>query len=236
MSDDEQQFGLDIPPHVQRRGRRRGLIAGAMESPTPKPMADHLKLYDDDGDSLDGKALMEQMLAEVEQMATPPDTKPTATSLGADFAIELAEEVLSQATADDFQPDSVGLKAILLAYLYGKLTMPRRHEHRELIKHAIADIRRQTGFWSRDAERERGNQWMRDRASEIWGQDHSKELRIGDAATMVRDDAMKEAERCLAQGDEGPRKHWLKSLDTIRKTIREVAPDYATKPGRPPRK
>lgn len=235
MSDDEQQFGLDIPPSVERRGNR-GLIAGAMESPPPKPMADHLNLYDDDGASLDGKALMEQMLAEMQQMATPTNAKPTATSLGADFGIELAEDVLGQPAADDFQPDSVGLKVILLAYLYGKLTMPRRHEQRELIRHAIADIRRGVALSSVEEERERGRQWMRDRASEIWGKDCTKELRIGEVASMVRDDALKKAERCRAQGDDGPRKHWPRSLDKIRKAIREVAPDSATKPGRPSRK
>lgn len=234
MPDDEQQFGLNIPPHIKRQGRRRGLIAGAMESPPPKLMADHLKLYDDGG-SLDGKALMEQMLAEMQQMATPLNAKPTATSMGADFAIELAEVVLDQTTADDFQPDSVGLKAILLAYFYGKLTMPRRSEHRELIRHAIADIRRQTGPWSVEAERERGRQWMKNRASELWGKDHAQALRIGEVANLVRDDVLEEVERRQKRGDEGPRKHWSKSCEAIRKVIRDIAPDYATKPGAPER-
>ncbi|MBW6390216.1 hypothetical protein [Billgrantia antri] len=233
MSDEEQRFGLDIPAHAQRRGR--GLIAGAMENPPPKLMADHLELYDDDGASLDGKALMEQMLAEMQQMATPLNAKPTATSLGADFAIELAEDVLDQASADDFQPDSVGLKAILLAYIYGKLTMPRRHEHRELIKHAIADIRRQVGPSSVEAERERGRQWMRDRASEIWEQDHARELLIGEVAAKVQRLVNEEARERESMRDESVRK-WPKSLEKIRKAIRPVAPDYATRPGRPSRK
>lgn len=235
MSDDEQQFGLDIPPHVQRRGRRRGLIAGAMGSPPPKIMADELLLSGPDG-LLHGRDVLAQMVDELRQMAPSSDEASPTSEYAADLCLELVKKIQHDTTDEDLAPMSNGHHLLLAGYLFGKLTMPSKKSHAEMSKHAIADIRRQTGFWSRDAERERGKQWMRDRASEIWAKDHGREKRIGEVASMVHDDAVKEAQQRQAQGDDGPHKHWPRSLDKIRKAIREVAPDYATKSGRPSRK
>lgn len=235
MSDDEQTFGLDIPDDVQRHGSDRGLITGAMNTPPPKTMADELSLTSSDG-LLHGRDVLAQMVSELVQMARSSDEQAPATEYAADLCLKLVQEVQHSATDQELERLSNGHRLLLAGYFYGKLTMPDKNRHAEMSRHAIADIRRQTGFWSVDAERERGKQWMRERASEIWAEDHIKELRIGKVASMVHDDVVKEAEERQGQGDEGPHKHWPKSLDKIRATISKVAPDYATKPGRPPRK
>lgn len=234
MSDDEQQFGLDVPNHTGLRGR--GLLAGAMYSPPPNTIANHLDLYDDEGNSRHGQELLEQMLVEMQQMVIPPNGKPTATSMAAEIGISMAREVEELATKENLEPDSIGHKMMLLGYIYGKLTMPRRSEHRKLLRHAIADLRRQAGPLSVQFEQERGRQWIEEKAMEIWRQDHDQELRISKVASLIRDDVLVEMKRCQEEGNDGPRKHWPKSLDKIKDTIRALAPDYAKKPGRPPRK
>lgn len=235
MADDDQWFGLDIPPHVQKLGRSRGLIAGAMDKPPPKLMADDLLLAN--GERLfHGQDILCQMVDELSQMASSSDEASSPSEYTADLCLQLVKSIRHDAADSDLSPVSIGHRLLVAGYLFGKLTMPTKESHAEATKHLIADIRRQTAFWHRDAERERGYQWMRLRACEIWEQDHNKGLRIGEVANMVRDDVVDETEKRQAQGDDGPRTHWPRSLNKIRKVIREVAPDSATKPGRPSKK
>lgn len=235
MADDDQRFGLDIPPHVQKPGRSRGLIAGAMNNPPPKLMADDLLLANAER-LLHGRDLLSQMVDELSQMAASSDEASSPSEYTADLCLQLAKSIQHDATNSDLSPVSIGHRLLVAGYLFGKLTMPTKESHAEASKHLIADIRRQTAFRDRDAERERGYQWMRRRAHEIWEQDHTRGLRVGEVANMVRDDVVNETEKRQAQGDDGPRKHWPRSLNKIRKVIREVAPDSAAKPGRPSKK
>ncbi|TCQ87838.1 hypothetical protein [Pseudomonas sp. JUb52] len=63
-------------------------------------------------------------------------------------------------------------------------------------------------------------------ASELWEKDTTRSIRVGDMADHVYARLLDEAQDA-AQAPE---------LDRVRKWIKEVAPDYAKRPGRPPRK
>ena len=231
ISDNEQSPQLDT--FTAPYPRSRGLIAGAMRNPPPKPMADHLELYDDKGSRVHGLELLRQMQVELHQMATPSDRRPTATSMAADICISMVCEALEEATANDFSPGSLEYKTLQLAYNFGKLTKPGRSEHRRLLKHMIADMKRQTGWLGPKAVQKQGREWMRAQAVEIWRQDHAQQLLVIDVAREVRLLAQEEAEHCHALGDKGPLLYWGVSLSAIRKNISRVAPPYAQKSGRP---
>ena len=132
--------------------------------------------------------------------------------------------------------------ALILGYLYGRLTKPGEKTSRESAAHWIIAMdllqreqKRERGPQSLEEKREAGRQWMREKASEIWAGDHEEELRIGAVAEKVRSMVEDEAKEREAIRDESA-KHWPRSLGAIQKAIRPVAPDYAKKPGRPPRK
>ncbi|EWH03226.1 hypothetical protein [Halomonas sp. BC04] len=229
MSDDELEYSLYISEHTQRRSH--GLIAGEMEPPPPKPQADDLMLtYGDDRVEMShGRDLLNQMTAELSQMAGSNE-EDIAT-----HCIWLIRRIQKAATEQELEPLSNGHILLMLGYFYGKLTMPSRESHAEMTRHFIAEIRRQAGPLSVEAERERGRQWMRERAARIWGQDHTQELRISDVAAQVQSMIKDEEKEREAMRDESVRK-WPRSLGKIKEAIRLVAPEYAVRGGRPPRK
>jgi hypothetical protein len=126
-------------------------------------------------------------------------------------------------------------RLLTIGYLYGRLTLPSREVQTEVVKHWMREHDRLAGTRGVEAERERGRKWMRDRAAKIWDEHHAEELGIGKVADMVKALVEKENEERKSRRDESA-KCWSKSLDRIKDAIRPVAPEYALKRGRPPKK
>lgn len=129
-------------------------------------------------------------------------------------------------------------RLLVIGYLYGRLTKPSRevkHElfrtRKEVEKLEEREERRLSGPRSVEAQREVGRQWMRNKAAEIWENDHSQELRIGKVTEMVKKLVEKEVAERKAMGDESAI-NWPRSIDIISKTIHPEAPPYAKKRGR----
>ena len=224
--------------------RRRGLLEGAMPQPLPRQWAEHLELLTADGKLTgvdDMLALMQRELDRLQEQIDPDD-EPDRHS---ETVLAAATAGILSAQAEQAQRESRRevYFSLLLGYLYGRLTKPGQRSEREAAVSSLVaeelsrtEGQRQVGLRSVEDEREAGRQWMREKAKEIWRKDRNREMRISEVASVVREGVLKEAEKRQAQGDDGPRKYWAKSPGKIREAISKVAPDYAAKPGRPPRK
>ncbi|WP_156821522.1 hypothetical protein [Halomonas smyrnensis] len=218
MPNDDQRLGLKVPEQHT--------------STVP-----HLRLVNSEGDMLNGKDLLNQMMDELQKvLASSDDSTSTAAEYATDMCMEMVRKVQAQVSKEELAPMSKGHFLLALGYLYGKLTMPDSRDYKELYRHYISDEERQIPLRKVEAERERGRQWIKNCARQVWEQDHAKELRIGEVVKRVLDTVRKEVKRQQNQGNEGPRRYWPSSAPKIRELIREVAPDYAVRPGRPSRK
>lgn len=231
---DESRPPFVLPDSVLRR--RRGLLAGAMTNPPPHQWAEHLELLSAEGRLTSVEDMLALMRSELDRLQEQinPDDEPDRH----------AETVLAAATASvlDDRRLPVLRFSIILGYLYGRLTKPGKKSQEEVAAYSRLarellhrESRRQRGPQSLEEQRENGRSWMRGEADKLWKQDHAKVLRIGEAVEIVRSKVGVEVQKRKDQGDEQPWKHWPKGADAIRKIIREVAPDYATKPGAPRR-
>lgn len=122
---------------------------------------------------------------------------------------------------------------ILISFLYGTLASPDSKEYKKILSMMG---QQQAGPHHVEEERERGRQWMREQAVKLWEEDGDQQLRIGEAVTKVKGLVNTEISKRKSEGDDSPRKYWGTSFSAINKAIHPVAPDYATRKGRPKKK
>jgi hypothetical protein len=230
-----------LPDSVVKRPL--GLIEGAMPNPRPRQWAEHLELLTTDGKFSSVGDMLELMHSELDRLQEQIDANEEPDRHSETVLAAATAEILDE-RAGQYQRENrrETYFAILLGYLYGRLTKPGKQSEREALgnyfvakKLSQAEARRQAGPRSVEDEREAGRQWMREKAAAIWEKDHAQELLIGVVAAKVSNLVENEAKEREAMRDESVRK-WPKSLEKIRKAIRPVAPAYATKGGRPSRK
>lgn len=131
---------------------------------------------------------------------------------------------------------------LIIGYLYGRLTLPSREVIHKLIqaeekvkKNEKREELRKAGLKEVESDREEGRLWMRERAAEIWKEDHAEELTLSKMAAKVHALVKEESAAREASRDESSRR-WPQSLEKIKDAIRPAAPEYASKRGRPRKK
>ncbi|MFG6139066.1 hypothetical protein [Halomonas sp. B23F22_10] len=221
MSDNEQQFGLDVPKYVNQYCN----IAGSEGRASP------LHLLNDDGSLRQGQEVLLEMLAQMRCLEAESNSSPVRHS-ETKLCSELIERLLarSETPISDAEP----IAALLLGYLYRGLTLPSHESYQALSVKAIQLLRAEYSRGKNNIKQiqQLGRKWMRDRAIQIWDEDHACEKRVKDVALEVQEDAQREAQRLKELGDNRPLSCWGMGLETIRKNINTVAPDYARKRGR----
>ncbi len=224
MADDEQRYGLKVPDQQSRKKP----TGKASEDTPPGPTVPHLRLIGSDGEMLNGRDLLDQMMAELHKVvASSDEVDSTAAEYAADLCMELVRAFQAQASEEELEPMSNGHYLLSIGYLYGKLTMPDSRDYSELYGYFESHERRMVPLKEKKAQQKQGYEWMRNKAAEIWAHDHEQECRIGMVAKWVKHAAEEEKKRNPSA------RHWVTTLDKVKEAIRPVAPAYATRPGRP---
>lgn len=233
MSDEGKKYGLDLPREDSPLDR--GDETSTTQTWSTLARAAHLQVIDEHGNMLNGHALLDQMEQKLLQMPASSDEEATATEYATNMCLDMIRQVRTQVSADELAPLDSHHFLLLLGYMYGKLSMPNPRHYNELYKSYNTTLKQRTGLKSMGIEQQRGNDWIKEKAAEIWQRDYDQQLRIGTVVTQVSELAAEEAKKRKAGGDDSAWKYWPKSPDKIRKAIREVAPTYAVKGGRPPK-
>ncbi|AMD02490.1 hypothetical protein [Halomonas chromatireducens] len=147
MSDDEQQFGLDIPATIQRRGQ--GLIDGAMKGHSKKVTAEHLEMIDKDGSLIHGKEMLLQMAYELRQLPSSDADESSSSEYAASMCLGMVRQLWTHIPDKQLDPMSNGQFLLVLGYLYGTLTMPSHVRHSKAVEAEIkvlqGNLKRQVG-------------------------------------------------------------------------------------------
>lgn len=224
MADDEQQYGLKVPDQQARKEQ----TGRELNDTLPGPTVPHLRFTSRDGDMLNGHDLLNQMMDELQKVvASSNEADSAAAEYGADMCIEMVRKVQAQASDEELEPMSNGHFLLVLGYLYGKLTMPDSRDYNELYRHFISNIQRKIPLREKEAQRKQGYRWMRNKAAEIWVDDHEQDCRIGMVAEWVQRYAEEKKKRNPSA------RYWVTTRDKVKEAIRPVAPGYATRPGAP---
>lgn len=222
MADDDQRIGLDIPKYVYRYGE----VAGSEARAAP------LNLLNDAGELLNDQALLLEMLAEVRRLEALGNNNQSRSE-ELNLCADLVERLLSLSGSP--LSTSTPLASLLLGYLYRGLTSPSEDRHEAISMEAIRLLKTESrrGMSQTKEVQRQGAKWMQDKAVEIWRKDYAKKRLMTDVAEEVLALARQEAERRQAAGDISPIACWAMGIRTIKGHLKKVAPDYASKRGRP---
>ncbi|RCV87502.1 hypothetical protein [Billgrantia montanilacus] len=192
-----------------------------------------LRLKNDDGSLRRVEELVDQIEAEASRILSVYNRaeeserhKIIEAELCQDIANQLKESDFFQQGLSESQADMC--RMLLLGYMYGSLSAPGFVEVNSGLKATLTVIKQQKGPLRRRHQQQMAREWMINEAQQIWANDHAEKLRIG----IVVDEVKKRVKQKKKE-DEVARNHWPESLEIIRDAIREVAPEYARKQGRP---
>jgi hypothetical protein len=153
----------------------------------------------------------------------PPEQVSAATECH-----RLAQEAIE--TPSD--SEELNRRLLAIGYLYSRLTLPGREVQRKLHGLEVSRRAQTSGLDSSNAERKKAHKWMRRFAQAIWEQDEGNCLRTGHVVKKVKEKLETIIKMLNESGYKGT-EHWPLSDEAIRREIKNIAPEYASKRGAP---